>query len=234
MCFGGWKPWPGAVRPAGAGLRGFTLLELLVTMAIIGLLAGILFAAVVRAQESARTAVCAGRMGQLASGTLLYVAEHGGTFPRSQHSAFANGELSWGRAIAPELGSTTSRWQELLQTVYRCPSDKKTGPWSYGLNVFFELGPDDDYAGKPRTWRALSQLERPAATILFAENASTADHIMPNFWVSEADAGNDVDGTRHSGKANYIFADGHVEKRSLASVYLPNAGIDCWNPLNAR
>ena len=48
-----------------------------------------------------------------------------------------------------------------------------------GLAVF-EVGDDDDYAGKPRPRRS-AQVPRPAATILFAENNSAADHIMAHF-----------------------------------------------------
>jgi hypothetical protein len=117
-------------------------------------------------------------------------------FPRSQHSAFNHGQLTWGRAIASELGFDRATWTNLFDTVYHCPSDRRVASWSYGLNVYFELGPDDDYEGRPQTWRRLSGVPNPAGTIVFAENASGADHIMPNFWTSAQDAA-DVALSRH-------------------------------------
>ncbi|HHY85401.1 MAG TPA: hypothetical protein GYA07_07675 [Verrucomicrobia bacterium] len=113
--------------------------------------------------------------------------------------------------------------------VYHCPSDRRVAEWSYGLNVFYELGPDDDYAGKPRTWRRWSQIPQPTVTILFAENAGGADHIMPNFWITADDA-SDVNSKRHRNRANYTFVDGHSEPLPFEQTYAPPK-VDLWNPL---
>jgi prepilin-type processing-associated H-X9-DG protein len=160
------------------------------------------------------------------------VDDHNDTFPRSQHSAFANGELPWERSIATYLGSTTTAWTNLLKGIYDCPADKRTVPWSYGMNVYFELGPEDDYNGKPQTWRRSAQVPRPTATVLFAENSSTTDHIMPQYWMSVADA-EDVAAERHKKRSNYTFADGHARLLSLSGVYAPPAK-DLWNPVSAQ
>ena len=55
---------------------------------------------------------------------------------------------------------------------------------------------NDDYLGKPRTWRRVSSVLNPSATVVFGENASAADHIMPHFWASPQDA-EDVAARRH-------------------------------------
>jgi prepilin-type processing-associated H-X9-DG protein/prepilin-type N-terminal cleavage/methylation domain-containing protein len=213
--------------------RGFTIIELLVTIAILLALAGLLLPALRGAREAARTSQCASRMRQLGIATMLYADEHGGRFPRSQHSAFVHGEMPWARALAPYLGADDLRWTNLLRGVYRCPLDARNNALSYGLNVYFELGPDDDYEGKPATWRYRDNLPRPGATILFAENDSAADHLMPNFWSGISDV-EDLAHNRHGGAANYVFADGHVEKRLLKDVFDPTRGIDAWHPLRAR
>jgi len=218
---------------------GFTLIELLVVIAIIALLAALLLPALARARESTRAMQCLGQMRQVGLAVRLYADNNNDTFPRSQHSAFAHGELPWERSLAPLLGSTTLRWTNLLGGVYHCPSDGRTLPYSYGLNVYYELGPEDDYIGKPQTWRRTTQPPRPAATVLFAESASGsagtmgADHIMPNFWVTAADA-SDVAQNRHGNKANYNFADGHARALKFPATYSPENYIDQWNPSMAR
>lgn len=216
-------------------LRAFTLIELLVVMAIIALLAGMLLPALSRGKESARATQCLNQMRQIGMAVRLYAEDHGDEFPRSQHSAFANGQLPWERSLAPFLSSTTILWTNLMEGVYHCPSDRRPAPWSfsYGLNVYFELGPNDDYVGKPQTWRRTVQVPRPSVTILFAENNSTTDHIMPNFWVSPADTA-DVAKRRHGRRSNYIFADGHAEAREFRAIYEPEDQIDQWHPLLAR
>jgi prepilin-type processing-associated H-X9-DG protein len=172
-------------------------------------------------------------MRQLGLGVRLYVDENEDYFPRSQHSAFANGALPWGRSIAPQLGSSTVAWTNLLKGVYHCPSDKRATPWSYGFNAYFEFGADDDYLGKPQTWQRSASVPNPSASILFSENASQADHIMANYWVKPSDAV-DVPEKRHKGRSNFTFVDGHSENRKFATTYSPTEKLDSWNPSLAK
>lgn len=211
----------------------FTLIELLVVIAIIAILASLLLPALSRAKEAARKTNCLSNMKQVGLGMCLYADENEDEFPRSQHSAFAHGQQSWGRAIASQLGQGGMKWTNLLPGVYRCPSNRKTNGWSYGMNVYFELGPDDDYEGKPRTWRRTANVPKPSATIVFAESATRADHIMPHFWFSARDA-TDVDAARHRKQANYTFVDGHAESRKFEGTFDPEKERDDWHPDKAR
>ncbi len=222
---------PGLRGPGGAA--GFTLIELLVVIAIIALLAAMVLPALNRAKESARATQCLSNLRQLGLAVRLYADDNADEFPRSQHSAFANGLMPWERTIATLLGSSATLWTNLLTGVYHCPADRKPAPLSYGFNVYYELGPDDDYAGKPQTWRRATQLSKPAATILFAESASSADHIMPHFWATPADADEDLDARRHRQKANYAFADGHSQLLPFSRTYAPPR-VDLWNPSLAQ
>ncbi len=211
------------------GPGGFTLIELLVVLAIIAILAGLLLPALSRGKALARMAACGSQMRQMGLAVGLYTDDHGDEFPRSQHSAFTHGQRPWGPTLAPWLGASLLTWTNLLKTIYQCPADRRRVPWSYGLNVYFELGPEDDYPGRPQTWRRRSDVPSPATTLLFAENASEADHLMPNFWTRPEDAA-DLAADRHRGRANYTFVDGHVEALRLQSVFNPQAGIDRWHP----
>ncbi|MCO5044018.1 MAG: prepilin-type N-terminal cleavage/methylation domain-containing protein [Verrucomicrobia bacterium] len=220
------------MNPSKSGL-GFTLVELLVVIAVVGTLFVLMLPAVSAAREAARASKCAGQMREIGVAVAIFASENRGAFPRSQHSAFAHGERVWARSVAPYLGESDARWTNLLRTIYHCPSDARKGTLSYGLNVYFELGPEDDYGGKPATWRSQHDIPLPARTVLFAENVSQTDHIMPNDWASVADVA-DLAHTRHSGSANYVFVDGHVERRVLRDVFEPARGVDLWHPLRAR
>ncbi len=216
--------------PHGPGARdAFTLIELLVVIVIIAVLAALLLPSLSKAKESARATQCLSNMRQIGLAARFYADENDDEFPRSQHSAFAHRQLSWGRAIAPHIGPSSAAWTNLLQGVYHCPTDKRTTPWSYGMNVYFELGPDDDYTGKPQTWRRTITIPKPSSTIEFSESASSADHIMAHFWMTPTDA-QDVDAKRHRQKANYTFVDGHAQSLSLTQTYAPT-NVDLWNPL---
>ena len=216
------------------GVRGaFTLIELLVVIAIIAILAALLLPSLSRAKESAQASQCLSNLRQIGLAARLYADQNEDELPRSQHSAFAHGQFTWGRAIAPLLGASPVTWTNLLQGIYHCPTDKRPSPWSYGMNVYFELGPEDDYAGKPQTWRRTTAVPYPAATIQFTESATSADHIMAHFWITPTDA-TDVDSRRHKTRANYAFVDGHVEARRPDTTFQPSQQIDLWNPSKAR
>ena len=221
-------------RRGGGGpppcLQAFTLIELLVVMAIIAILAALMLPSLSSSREAGRGAVCISQMRQLGLAMQQFLMANEETFPRSQHSAAAHGEELWRDRLVPYLGVASGRARDVHRQAYRCPSDKRAPQWlSYALNVYFELGSYDDYEGKPQTWRHRTQVDRPTTTILFAENNSEADHIMPNYWVNLADTV-DVASERHRSAANYTFVDGHVEARTFATIYDPARQLDCWHP----
>jgi len=233
-------PGPGTSDPGPGARCAFTLIELLVVIAIIAILAAMLLPALARAKDSARGTQCLSQMRQIALAVRMYADDHQDEFPRSQHSAFAYGQLPWGRAIAPQLGRTEQTWSNLLGGVYHCPADQRKLPWSYGQNVYFELNPDnDDYLGSPRTWRRMGSIPHPCATVLQAEMSAsspmseTADHIMAHFWVTLQDA-SDVDGLRHKCRSIYNFVDGHATARELRQTFDPAKQLDAWNPYTAQ
>ena len=216
-------------RARGAG---FTLIELLVVIAILAILASLLLPALGRAKSAARSTRCLGQLRQIGLAIGFYADDHEDEFPRSQHSAFAHGQLPWERAVAANLGSSATQWTNLLRDVYHCPADRRSTPWSYGLNVYFELGPDDDYEGKPMTWRRTADVPRPASTVCLSENDTSADHLMAHFWVTPADTG-DVPRKRHVTRSNYLHVDGHALARRLEETFDPARKIDAWNPSTA-
>jgi prepilin-type N-terminal cleavage/methylation domain-containing protein len=122
----------------------FTLIELLVVIAIIAMLAALLLPVLARAKDSARSIQCLNQMRQIGLATRLYADDNGDLFPRSQHSAAANHQQVWERAIAPLLGGGKFGHHGLDQSgsgIYRCPADPAPRYIDYGLNAWFEVAP---------------------------------------------------------------------------------------------
>jgi prepilin-type N-terminal cleavage/methylation domain-containing protein/prepilin-type processing-associated H-X9-DG protein len=220
----------GFQEPLGRG--AFTLVELLIVIAVVAVLAALILPALAGAKAKAGIIGCLNNMRQISLATRLYADENSDEMPRSQHSAFAHGQPTWGRAIANQLGASGPTWTNLLKGVYRCPKERQAGSRGYGLNVYFELGPEDDYRGKPMTWRRIVSVPSPTSTIQFAESATGADHIMAHFWISSSDA-MDVDSLRHRDRSNYSFVDGHGESRKIEATFKPDRPLDLWNPSKA-
>ena len=216
--------------------RAFTLIETLVVTLIIGILVSLGVMVAGRVTTKAAAAETAHMMRQVGTAIQLYCNDHGGEFPRSSHSAYAYQQRGWAREILPYLGSerdiSNSAFKEFAARHYRSPLDKREDGVGFGLNSYFELDPSfDDYPGNPQTWRRIQSLPSPAHTVLMAEIKETtrADHVMAHFWAGEGDAV-EVAHDRHSGKAHYLFAEGHVERLALEEVFKPSASVNLWNP----
>ena len=213
--------------------NAFTLIELLVVIAVIAILAALLLPTLARARESGRAIQCLNQMRQIGVATRLYADDNEDLFPRSVHSAAANRQLVWERALAPALGSSdasTSSWTNLISRIYHCPGDYDATYISYGINVYFELEPPVVASAYHR----VSIVPKPASTISFCEiNGRTkSDHVMPEEWEEPSDATNNdnLKPERHLHRANYLFVDAHAARMEFKKTFNPVTNLNLWNP----
>lgn len=128
-----------------APARAFTLVELLIAVAIIAILASLLLPALSSAKSKAQSAKCKNNLRQIGIGTSLYVQDYG-AYP---HRWAASLGSSWAGQIRPYL-ATGNDWGGLAirdiakgvpNTVMHCPTakyDSVAGPdnsfYDYGMN----------------------------------------------------------------------------------------------------
>lgn len=229
-----------AVRKDDAS--AFTLLELILVVAVIGILATLTFVVSDSSIKKAKVVECSARLRSLGQAILTYSADHGSELPRSWHSAGAHREPGWAASIAPYLGISqyeiVTNWSSVFNKYYRSPGDKVRDPYtySYAMNVHFELDPSgDDYYGSPATWRKLPQIPSPGKTILLAQTRPVqfGDHLMCHQWSNLQAAQNALNHTIWNGKSHYLFVDGHVSLLAIEEVFLPDNDVDLWNPAKA-
>ena len=232
---------------------GFTLTELLVVIVIVGLLAGLGIPAVNRGLDAAKTAGCANNLKQMGIAVQRFAAEHDGYLIKSwfnQGPNFPNGGNDWDYSPADwagwdrvvldtlELGTMGPNgkrvYTEKTASLCRCPADKTKGnvfsnylvgvgaiPNSYRFNASMQR------VGEEKAVKMVS-IPSPSKLILVVDGVfKSYHHVRTDDAVDigkiSPSNSNNVATTRHGGAANYLFADGHVERLKWADTWNKSA-----------
>lgn len=104
--------------------KGFTVVELMITVALIAALAGVAFPVIGGFRESAQQASCVNQLRGLGVAVETYLSDHGGFFPdlKMGRKSMAGGGRVLEKALLPYVGGPED---------FHCPADhedfKKTG-----------------------------------------------------------------------------------------------------------
>jgi prepilin-type N-terminal cleavage/methylation domain-containing protein len=199
---GGWEAGGRTARAAGANRDpgkcpasetcAFTLLELLLVIAVIGILASLLLPSLNRAKGSAQGAQCASNIRQLIQGWLMYADDNNGQLPCNSDGQDGMGVFTnW---VAGTMSRTTDATNTLLLIdaqhssmaryiaspgVYKCPGDKSRFVRSMSMNCrlnptrikgtpAFAAGGNSRYA----TFRRVQEIGRPDAIFVILDERS--------------------------------------------------------------
>jgi len=182
--------------------RGFTLVELLVVVAIIAILMAILLPAVRTAREKAKLAVCWNNLDQLGNVFHLWANEHDEGWP-NMSSIFTNGGSLAGD---PKEGLFYPYHKNV--GIYDCPSSlMPPGQDAYSYSYPVRLLPWGD---KPRPTTFFGFKDHARQVILLEENLDPA--LFPP-WYTINDplfSSADTTGWQHANHAAILYADGHT------------------------
>ena len=179
--------------------RGFTLVEMAVLVAVIGIIAAILLPVFASVRENGRRTACLSNERQVGMAVMLYVADNGETFP--------SGKISpcdcWVSQVRPYVRD---------DALFRCPSDRSDLPSgdatlvvSYGMNKDLftqDLSTRGSARVRHDTGQGLSDLTASARTVLFFE--------VENSGVTPTNAPHMIDGsaTGDAGLEGSAYSDG--------------------------
>lgn len=120
--------------------QGFTLIEILVVIAIVSILAAILFPVFARARENARRSSCMSNLKQIGLAVMMYAQDNDERYPFSSQARASLGS-SWSSTAVPSgdfANSVSVYWQQFLQPytksaqVFYCPSNNYASDGLYG------------------------------------------------------------------------------------------------------
>ncbi len=204
--------------------RGFTLVEILIVIAIISLLAGIAFPVFSRAREGGRAKVCLSNMKQLGLAFAQYHQDNN-RYPFPGNYQLWNNDGHWIKggddtgvkkftdAEGGLANSTTFEYIEKHRayvelgalfpfvkevSVYTCPSAPKKDEkkLSYSMNCAI-------------TGMSDVRIRQPSQIVLLVDEGQSINDGY--FWATDKTAGTDALMTTHNGGGNLLFIDGHVK-----------------------
>jgi prepilin-type N-terminal cleavage/methylation domain-containing protein/prepilin-type processing-associated H-X9-DG protein len=233
--------------------NGFTLIEILIVVAIIILLAALLFPAFSRARENARRAGCMSNLKQIGLGIAQYTQDYDERLPQpwtyvrfdgtkwvKNPSTASDGKYgSWRVFIKPYVKSTA---------IFQCPSNPKRNASagdgefhiSYGCNYsnwnyVRGSGQSDgpmfmDYSGSigvTKPPQHLAQINNPSQVWIVTEMTSDGPFAPYDQKADELDEFATELFAGHFGRANWLFLDGHVKALKPSQTAIP---LNMWIP----
>lgn len=223
--------------------KAFTLVELLVVMAVLSLLMALLMPALAKARQQGRSMHCLSNLRQMVIAALLYTNSNDDYFPMATVTEI-NGSVyrtccwdfttvydSKDRRVEPGL-----LWQgEMIEKIQQCPSFRGAANWAqdpytgYNYNTSYIGGSAAVRDGRaiPQTVvmsSKVSQIKRSGACVVFGDGqwAEGANKFMRSPLAGKLDANffgrsAGTQGYRHLRKTNVAFCDGSA--RSVADCF---------------
>lgn len=230
-----------------ASITGFTLVELLMVVAIIAILASLLFGSLARAKASALTAACQSNLRQIGIALANYTHDDG-FYPPSEHRDTSVNPFitySWIAHLFPFMASNVP--------AFRCPARGKEFEWTtlsrngydFPLNIDpntrFSYGYNARGAGNVGGYAlsiaqgarvSVSQIRNPADMIAIGDSDGNGarDAEIAYFRLMATQLPLLTPGNHHKGGGNIVFCDGHVEWQTQAKwVALTEYAARRWN-----
>jgi prepilin-type N-terminal cleavage/methylation domain-containing protein/prepilin-type processing-associated H-X9-DG protein len=205
--------------------QGFTLIELMVVIALIALLAALLLPALAMAKEKGRQTACINNVRQQTLAVLMYADEHDDTLPPIDYNDANGFEVDWTSLLDPYLNHVFK--------IHLCPTDPSSLVNSYGLNELIFVDRTDP---NPPLQTRLASIHSTSTAIMLGDLGTQDDFLTPlpdtiKLTAPSGSLNDDEDArpsTRHSGRCDLGFMDGHGEHLRLNHFYTNQNPTNEW------
>lgn len=217
-----------ASRGRVAARFGFSLVELLIVIAIIAILAALLFPTLTQAKAKAKSIQCLSNLRQMGIAAHVYADDDVEFYPIAYWADQNTGNLyCWDLSVIYDSNGNANvqpgiLWESMGNVqIQQCPSFTGSANWAnnpytgYNYNTsYIGHGLEEDIVLPAKT----SDVHHPAKTVIFGDGqyAGGANKFMRAPFPNPGDANFDgryagTQGFRHRNRSNAAFCDGHAE-----------------------
>jgi len=191
--------------------RGFTLIELLVVMAIISILASILFPVFSRAIDKAKGTQCLSNVKQIQMAVMMYAQDYDSWYPPAPR-VVGGSVVTWADMVQPYMEN---------RQILACPTLAGAAV-GYAIN-YWMTGNGGANARKSSEKVTFADATQPVAWYLYPFGGTDPD---PDGNASTVGSTPDP---RHREGANFAFADGHAKWARVEADMVANFA-NAWDP----
>ena len=208
------------IEPRKPMSRGaFTLVELLIGIAVILVLAGLILPAAKNIMLKAHGAKCISNLRQWAVVFNVYIYDNNGTFPSANPFPPPDDGRSWQYPTAPLNSGIASEnitnWY-LGNAITGCPAHSSaTRYYSYVYNYCLQ-----DYRPNHYPGLTIFTVARKSQVIVLADSVNSSDPQQNETIFSDNYGQEKRIGFPHGGKYNALYVDGHVGSSDIVSLPL--------------
>ena len=175
-------------------VKGFTLVEAIITIVILAIIAAVLFPFFARPRENVHRPTCASNLKQIGLGLMQYIQDYDEQYPPTR-----NASGGWAELIYPYVKS---------DQIFHCPAAKSGA--SKTTDYFFNAR----LSGVAAKDIAAPNLTLAMGDGLVNQSLDTSITQLPASWRDDSKS----PAHRHLQSAYYAFADGHVKALKPAQV----------------
>lgn len=222
--------------PSGKRIAGFSLMELLIVVAIIGLLVAVLMPVAGMVRSSARTVACLNNLRQIGIASLSWSQDnHGNVIPAWDDTYGNNIRSRWQGMLRSYMFDNEVNIGDRLDATFRCPEVRRDMTWSnddattYGKNIWTGQcpAPQNDN-GYPQIKYA--KIHAPSELLFLADSAAYDNGMHPHDlhpWISSGIWGVAFS---HRGRGTNLMLDGHSEclVQAIAQAWNDNGAQAFW------
>ena len=213
--------------------KSFSLLELLVLVAIIGILSSLILPSLGTARKRAQSTVCQSNLRQIGLAVSIYALDNDNNAPADNKSTSTN--LQWHRTLS-QLNYINYDYED-SETVFVCPNGVQlSNNWESNYALNFRLGRGDNSGSSNSSsthYHYLSKLNSNHAqeTLLIMDGYNKFRFVQSVDMNITRLLQNSPSIARHQEKANLLFIDGHIESQNSNVLLTETAYLeDFWTP----